>query len=211
VAVFENVPAEGIDIWLTPGERFTITGRVFWPEGAAVENITIEYANLSAQRSGLWTVPEPGDYFAISGVPTGLVMLMARADSDRGPLAGMLSTEVHVGGVDDVELTLRVPGTVEGRIVYEGDVPASNRPSRVALKQRLLPVSPLYPVPESTIGANGAFLIRHALGAYDVEVPDLPAGFRVVRVTQHGRALPESRVHVAAGETIGSLEVVVGR
>jgi hypothetical protein len=211
VTVFEDVSAEGIDIWLTPGERFTITGRVFWPEGATAQNITIEYANLSAQRSGLWTVPEPGDYFAINGVPTGLVMLMARADSNRGPLAGVISTEVHVGGVDDVELTLRVPGTVEGRIIYEGNVPASSRPSRVALKQRLLPVSPLYPVPESAIGANGAFQIRHALGMYDVELPDLPAGFRIVRVTQHGRALPESRVHVAAGETIDSLEIVVGR
>src|SRR4030095_2366069 len=39
VNVFEGIPVDGIDIWLAPGERHSISGRMLWPEGAAVENI----------------------------------------------------------------------------------------------------------------------------------------------------------------------------
>ena len=55
VTVFEGVPVDGIDTWLMPGERHSISGRIVWPENTTVENIVIEYANLTAQRSGLWT------------------------------------------------------------------------------------------------------------------------------------------------------------
>jgi hypothetical protein len=61
VTVFEGVPVDGIDTWLMPGERHSISGRIIWPEDTSVENIVIEYANLTAHRSGLWTVPEPGE------------------------------------------------------------------------------------------------------------------------------------------------------
>jgi hypothetical protein len=206
ITVFEGVPVDGIDVWLTPGERHSISGRVLWPDGTTAENIVIEYANLAARRSGLWTVPDPGDLFRISGVPPGTVVLLARADSNRGPLAGVLSTEVNVDEIDDLELRLGTPGVVEGRIVYEPNVPAALRAKQIIFRQRLLSVSPLYPVPESEVGADGRFRIGDALGLYDFEVP----GFRVVRVTQHGREITRGRIRVGLGETISGLEVMVG-
>jgi hypothetical protein len=207
VTVFEGVPVDGIDVWLVPGERHSISGRVFWPDGITAENIVIEYANLTAQRTGLWTVPDPGDLFRITGVPRGTVVLLARADSNRGPLAGMVTTEVNVDEIDDIELKLEIPGAMEGRIVYETSVPASIRARQIALKQRFLPVSPLYPSPESAVGPDGRFRLGNALGLYGFEVP----GFRVVRVTQGGREIPNAQVGVAPGETITGLEVLVGR
>jgi hypothetical protein len=207
VTVFEGIPVDGIDTWLMPGERHSISGRVFWPDGIIAENIIIEYANVTAQRAGLWTVPEPGDLFRISGVPRGTVVLLARADSNRGPLAGVATTEINVDEIDDLELTLGIPGAVEGRVVYDTSVPASMRAREIVLKQRLLPVSALYPVPESAVSADGRFRIDGALGLYDFEVP----GLRIVRVTQHGREIAGGRISLGLGETVRDLVVTVAR
>jgi hypothetical protein len=207
VTVFEGIPVDGIDTWLMPGERHSISGRISWPEHTTAENIVIEYANLTAQRSGLWTVPEPGDLFHITGVARGTVVLLARADSNRGALAGVVTTEINVDEVDDLELRLGTPGIVEGRVVYDGSVPSASRARHIALKQRLLPVSPLYPISENAIGADGRFQINGALGVYDFELP----GLRVVRVTQQGREIPSGRIRVALGESITDIEVVVSR
>jgi carboxypeptidase family protein len=207
VTVFEGVPVDGIDTWLIPGERHSISGRIVWPENTTAENIVIEYANLTAGRSGLWTVPEPGDLFRITGVPRGTVVLLARADSNRGPLAGAVTTEINVDEVDDLELRLGAPGVVDGRVVYDSTVPAASRATSILLKQRLLPVSPLYPTPENAIGADGRFQITGALGVYDFDVP----GLRIVRVTQHGREIPNGRIRLGPSESITGLEVLVGR
>jgi hypothetical protein len=206
VRVLEGVPVDGIDTWLMPGERHSISGRVIWPAGITAENVIIEYANLTASRTGLWTVPEPGDLFRITSVPAGTVVLLARADSNRGPLAGVVTTEVNVDEIDDLELRLDLPGVVEGRVIYEASVPAASRARQIVLKQRLLPVSPLYPVPEGTIGGDSTFRIGNALGLYDFEVP----GLRVVRVTQHGREIASGRIRLGHGETISGIEVLVG-
>jgi len=205
VTVFEGIPVDGIDTWLMPGERHSISGRIVWPDNTIVENVVIEYANLSAQRAGLWTVPEPGDVFHITGVPRGTVVLLARADSNRGPLAGVVTTEINVDEIDDLELRLVTPGLVEGRVVYETNVPAANRARQITLKQRLLPVSPLYPAPESSVNSDGSFRLDGALGVYDFDLGDL----RIVRVMQHGREIPHARIHVGPGETITGLEVMV--
>jgi hypothetical protein len=207
VTVLQGIDVEGIDVWLTPAQRFSISGRVIRPEGTNVDNVAIEYANLSAHRSGLWTVPEPGDIFHITGVPQGTVVLLARADSNRGPLAGVVSTSVSMDDVEDLELTLGTPGTIEGRIVYDADVPLSSSARTIALRQRLLPVSPLYPSPESAIDTDGRFRITNALGVFELDVP----GLRVVRVSQHGREIPNAQIRVALNESVTGLEVLVGK
>ena len=207
VTVFEGIPVDGIDTWLVPGERHSISGRISWPENTTAENIVIEYANLTAQRSGIWTVPEPGDLFHISSVPRGTVVLLARADSNRGPLAGIVTTEINVDEVDDLELRLDTPGVVEGRVVYDASVPSTSRAAQIALKQRLLPVSPLYPTPQTTLGADGRFQISGALGVFDLEL----AGLRVVRVTQRGREISNGRIRIGPGESITDLEVLVSK
>lgn len=207
ITVFEGIPVDGIDTWLMPGERHSISGRILSPEGAGAENIVIEYANLTANRTGLWTVPEPGDLFRITGVPRGTVVLLARGDSSRGPLAGVVTTEINVDEIDDLELRLGTPGVVEGRVVYETNMPASSRATQITLRQRLLPVSPLYPAPESAVAVDGRFRLENGLGLYEFEVP----GFTVVRVSQHGRDIPGARISVGLGETFSGIEVMVAK
>lgn len=210
VTVFEGVPVDGIDTWLIPGERHSIAGRILRPAGVIAENIVIEYANLTAQRSGIWTVPEPGDLFRITGVPPGVVVLLARADSSRGPLAGVVTTHVNVDEIEDLELRIDRPGLVEGRVVYDPDVPVSSRVTRVGLRQRLLPVSALYPAPESDIAADGRFRLE-ALGSFSFDLPGSSGALRVTRVLQHGRPIADGHVRVMSGDHITGLEVMVGR
>ena len=145
--------------------------------------VFVVFAVLSATPAAAQAPPSgPADRW----VPRGTVVLLARADSNRGPLAGVVTTEVNVDEIDDLELRLDTPGTVEGRIVYDASVPAASRATRITLTQQLLPVSPLYPAPESAVSADGRLWIENALGVFDVDVPRL----RVVRVTRLGRELP---------------------
>jgi hypothetical protein len=211
VTLLEGVAAEGIDVWLTPAQRFSISGRVLWPDGLAVDNIAIEYSDLNARRPGLWTVSDPGGIFTITGVPAGTLVLLARADSAQGPLVGAASTEVTVAAVEDLRLTLGKPGMVEGRLVYEAGLPASARPTSIALRQRLIQVSALYPIPESAIGADGRFQISNAFGEYEFELRGLSAGLRIKSVSRGGRPLADGRIGIAGGETITGVEILVGR
>jgi len=88
--------------------------------------------------------------------------------------------------------------------VYDASVPPASHAAQIALTQQLLPVSPLYPTPQTTIGADGRFQISGALGVYDLDLP----GLRVVRVTQRGREIPNGRIRVGPRESITDLEVV---
>jgi hypothetical protein len=211
ITLLEGVASDGVDLWLVPTRRFSVSGRVSWPPGVAVDGITIEYGNPTDRRAGVWTVSDPGGVFTIEGVAPGTVMLLATAESTRGRLMGTVSTDVHVGDVEDLSLRLEVPGQVEGRIVFSNDVPATARPSTIRLMPKLLNVSPLYPAPESPIDSDGRFHFTQALGEYEVVIPDLSPGVRITSVARGGFTLARNRIGIAAGETISGLSVTVGR
>ncbi|HEY1306457.1 MAG TPA: hypothetical protein VGF24_23045 [Vicinamibacterales bacterium] len=48
-------------------------------------------------------IPDPyAGLFTVGGVAPGTLVLLATADSDRGPLRGIASTDVRVGDVEDL-------------------------------------------------------------------------------------------------------------
>lgn len=211
VTVFEGVPTEGIDIWLAPApQRFSIGGRIFWPDDVEVSNLVIEYGGPDAIRRGVWYVHDPGGLFTIDGVAQGTYVLLARAETPEGPMVGLASTDVALGPVEDVRLTLRRPGALAGRIVTEGTHSGSLADLRVSAVQMLLTLSPLYPVAAARVSAEGRFDVQHLLGEYTIQVDGLPAGWRVRRVMHNGVPLPNSRVIVGPEERITGLEIVVG-
>jgi hypothetical protein len=211
VTVLEGVNAEGIDIWLTPSQRFYVSGRVFWPVGVAVESINIDYGDPEGTRSGLWLVSDPGGLFTLSGIAPGALTMLVTANTDQGMLMGMATTEVTVDSVEDVRITVDRPGLVSGRIVYEGNVPNSSRATALIANQKLLKVSALYPVPESSIDSSGRFELRNTVGEYEFDLEGAGAGLSIKRVMRNGRALPMNRIGVAPGEAIRDLEIVVSR
>jgi len=211
VTVLEGVNAEGIDIWLTPSQRFYVSGRVIWPVGIAVEGITIDYGDPEGTRSGLWLVSDPGGLFTLSGIAPGALAMLVRADTDQGMLMGLATTEVTVDSVEDVRIIVDRPGLVAGRVVYEGNVPASSRATSLVAQQKLLKVSALYPTPESSIDSSGRFELRNTLGEYEFDLHGLGAGLSIKRIVRNGRILPTNRIGVVPGEVIGDIEIVVGR
>ena len=210
VTVLEGVNAEGIDIWLTPAQRFDVSGRVFWPVGVGVENITIDYGDPGGARSGVWFVSDPGGLFTLSGIAPGALTLLVRAETDQGAMLGIASTEVAVDSVEDVRIVVDRPGLISGRIVYEGNVPQASRATSIMAVQKLLKVSALYPVPESQVDSSGRFELPGTIGEYEFAFDGLAPGLRIERVTRNGRALPMNRIGVAAGEVVRDIEIVVG-
>ena len=211
VTLLEGVNAEGIDVWLTPSQRFSVSGRVFWPVGVSIESLVIDYGDPAGTRSGMWFVSDPGGLFTLTGIAPGALTMLVRADSDQGPLIGIASTEVTVDSVEDIRVVVDRPGLIAGRVVYEGSVPASSRATSIVAAQKLLKVSALYPVPESTIDDSGRFELAGAIGEYEFALDGLAPGLAIKRVTRNGRPLPLNRIGLAAGETIRDIEIVVGQ
>jgi carboxypeptidase family protein len=211
IRVLEGVVSDGVDLWLAPARRFSISGRVLSPDGVATDRITIEYGNPVDTRASVWTVSDPGGVFTIDGVAPGTVVLLASAESTRGRLMGIAATDVRVGGVEDLSLRLETPGAVEGRVTFPTELPASARPTKITLAPKLLNVSPLYPIPEAPIEADGRFRLTNALGDYEIVIPDLARGLRITSVARGGYTLAGNRVGVTAGETTAGVNVTVGR
>jgi hypothetical protein len=212
ISLLEGVVSDGVDLWLAPARRFSISGRVFGPDGGAIDRVTIEYGNPADTRASVWTVSDPGGVFTIDGVAPGTVVLLATAESPRGRLMGIAATDVRVGSVEDLSLRLETPGAIEGRVTFPAELPASVRPTRIVLAPRLLNVSPLYPVPEAPIEADGRFRLTNALGEYEIVIPDLArGGLRITSVTRGSYTFAGNRVGVTAGETTAGVNVTVGR
>lgn len=211
VTVLEGVNAEGIDIWLTPSQRFYVSGRVFWPVGVNVDNVMIDYGDPGGDRSGLWLVADPGGLFTLSGIVPGALTMLVRAETDQGMLMGLATTEVTVDSVEDVRIVVDRPGVVSGRMVYEGNVPAAQRATALVAQQRLVKVSALYPVPEASIDSSGRFELRNTIGEYEFDLVGAGSGLSIKRVMRNGRPLPANRLGVAPGEAIRDVEIVVGR
>ena len=212
VVVFDGMPTEGIDVWLEPApQRYSISGRVFWPDGVAIENLVIEYGGPDDVRHGIWYVSDPDGLFTVEGASRGTYVLLARAESSRGPLIGIAATDVFNDSAQDVRVTLRQPGVIEGRLVIEGGAGPDPSTLRLTPTQTLLILSPLYPVVEATPDSSGRFTMTQLLGAFTISVRGLPPGWRVRRVTRGGATLPDNRVTVLPGERVNGIDVVVAR
>ena len=210
VTLLEGLATSGVDVWLAPARRFSISGRVIWPEGATAHDITIEYGNPSDRRANIWTVSDPGGLFTIDTVAPGTVVLMASADSNRGRLMAVVSTDVRADNVEDVTVTLVPPARIEGRVVFPSNLPASSRPKTISLVPRLLNVSALYAIPEAPIAGDGAFAMLNVLGEYEITIPGLTGGFRVQSVSRDDSVLRGNLIGAATGEVVDRIVVTVG-
>jgi len=211
ITVFDGVAAEGIDVWLAPApQRFALSGRVFWPDGVEVNNLVIEYGGPNAIRRGLWYVSDPGGLFTIEGVAQGTYVLLARGETRSGPLVGLVSTDVSLGSVEDIRLTLGTPGTLEGRLVIDGAAKTPLTGLRITPVHALLTLSPVYPVEDGIAAEDGRFHLPNLVGEYSLDVRGLPPGWRVKRVMRGGQPAANNRVTVGPGERITGVEIVVG-
>jgi hypothetical protein len=211
ITVIDGISTEGIDLWLEPSaRRYSIAGRVYWPESIAVENLVVEYGGSEDAQRGLWYVSDPGGLFTLTGASRGSYVLLARADTPDGPLMGIAATDVANDSVYDVRLTLRRPGNIEGRIIIEGSGGPNPETLRVVPTQTLLQVSPLYPAAEATPDGSGRFSLPQLLGEFSISVTGLPSGWRLRRITRAGAVARDNRVAVRPEERV-TIEVVIAK
>lgn len=209
IRVIESVPTEGIDIWLAPApQRYTVSGRIFLPDGIEARELVIEYGGPDVIRRGIWYVHDPGGLFEIEGVAQGPLMLLARAETDSGVYMGIVSTIISVEPVQDVRIVMRRPGRIQGRVVFER-TPPDGAEVRIRPVQTLLKLSALYPVQDSAVASDGRFECRDMLGAYTFEVQGLPPGWTVGRVQRAGRPVADPGIVVTGEETVTDVEVMV--
>ena len=210
IRLLDGVPTEGIDIWLAPApQRYTVSGRIFLPDGVQARELVIEYGGPDVIRRGIWYVYDPGGLFEIEGVAQGPLVLLARAETASGLYMGIASTIISVESVQDVRIVMRQPGRIQGRVVFEGSPPDTPN-VRITPVQTLLKLSAFYPVKDSEVALDGRFECQEVIGAYSFEVQGLPPGWTVRRVHRAGRPVPDNRIVVTGEETVTDVVVMVG-
>ena len=124
---------------------------------------------------------------------------------------GIATTEVTVDSVEDVRIVVDRPGLVSGRIVYEGNVPASSRATSLVARAEAA---------QGVCAVSGAGVVNRL--EWTIRTPQHRrririrargpgSGLSIKRVMRNGRALPMNRIGVALGETVRDIEIVVGR
>lgn len=211
VAVSEGQTAAGVDIWIPSQPLSGVIGRVAWPVGVRVESITIEYGDPGGDRSGVWIVSDAEGRFALTGIRPGPLVLLAHVRTDQGLMMGAASIDFRGDAITEVPLVVDRAGAVEGRVVYQEDVPAAVRARTLTLVQRRMRVTALNPAPAAEIAADGRFRAGDALGDFEVDLQGLPSGYAVTEVRRGGTPLPGRRITVSEGETVADVEVVVAR
>ena len=92
VTLREGLATTGVDVWLTPARRFSISGRVMWPETETVEDITTapEVASLWRKRvTAAFRTKQPVQFEFTYPTPAGIfnytTQLVPELDLHRPP------------------------------------------------------------------------------------------------------------------------------
>jgi hypothetical protein len=205
VEILAGIPTEGIDVWLWPyPRRFTVAGRVFGPDGNNFDSLVLEFGRPGTRAADVWTRTEPGGLFYIDTAPPGPIVFRARATMGDRTFVGVAATTVAVAPVEDVEITVREPVPVEGRVrvAAGGALPAG---LSVALVPEALRPSALYSAPSARVGAEGAFRLRSETGRQTVVVEGLPPQWAILSVDGAGRDI----VDVSDTRTEG-VDILIG-
>jgi hypothetical protein len=182
VEVAPGISTEGIDIWLWPyPRRFTVSGRVFGPDGMLFEDLVIEFGRPGTRATDIWTRTDPGGLFSIDTAPPGPLVLRARATDGDRPLVGVAVTTVAVAPVEDIRITVRDPVIVTGQVHTDGGHPLPAGLMVTLVPEALRP-SALYPAEPAKVGEDGRFAARSEPGPQMVVVGGLPAGWTLLSV-----------------------------
>ena len=155
---------------------------------------------------------QPEGDFEMRGVPPGryLLRVQPRGPRDADELVGL--TTVTVAGADlaGVAIALQPPGTMSGRIEFEGGTPATVRASQVRLSivpagPRVLPMMTGGP-PE--VADDFTFRFRGAMGTVQVR-PNGPPGWHLKAIVVDGEDVTDQPVSMAPGANLQGMRVLL--
>lgn len=212
VAVGQEV--SGVTFALTPTRVARISGRVV---GAPPDGIS-GMVMLMPEDGMMLGVPSagmvrPDGQFDLAGVPPGRYVLQLQS-RQRGPDELVGVTPVTVAGTDlqNVIITLRRPGTVSGRIEFDGGPPADVTPANVRVM--VMPTDPssgrfTMTGPAQTSG-DYTFTTGGVLGSALIRVSP-PPGWYLQSVQHGGDDVTDTPVQLDGGTEVRDVRVLLTR
>lgn len=213
VAIGVGQEVDGISFGLTPTRLSRISGRVIgWPStrGMGFISATPDEGIMMGGMTGSGQLQPEGD-FEMRSVPPGRWVLQVQ---QRGPrngeeLVGMTTVTVAGNDLTNVTITMQRPGTIRGRVDFEGGVPSTVRASQVLVYAEPVDRRPgaFVPGPPETAD-DFTFHARTGFGPVLLRVGGA-AGWHLKAVEADGEDVTDSPMTVAPGTELTGVRVLL--
>lgn len=213
VTVSAGQEVSGVAFALMPTRVARISGRVIGGRSDGVDafvTIRPEDGSMVSMMSG--GMVQPDGAFELSGVAPGRYTLQVQSRG-RGPdeLVGM--TPVAVAGADlqNITITMQAPGTISGRVEFEGGMPSTVRPSMVrVMPSPLDPMSPrsMMSGPPPQTADDLTFTVRGAMGPVVMRAAP-PPGWYLKGIYDGSEDVTDAPVRLDPGSKVEGLRVVL--
>jgi hypothetical protein len=206
----------GITFGLTPTRLSRVSGRVIgWTSARGMG-----FVMAMPEDTTTWTGPtgppgqiQPEGDFEMRGLAPGRYTLRVqpRGPRDSEDLVGLAAITVAGTDLSGVTITLQPPGTMTGRIEFEGGVPSTVRASQVRLSVipadgRGGPMMMMSGPPE--VGDDFTFRVRGATGGVFVR-PNGPPGWHLKAVVVDDDDVTDAPVSLAPGANLQGVRVLL--
>lgn len=215
VVVSAGQEVSGVAFSLMPTRVARVSGRVIGGKGKdgvdAFVAIRLEDGSMTPMMPG--GMVHPDGTFELAGVAPGRYVLQVQS-RNRGPddMVGMTPVTVAGADVQNVAITMQPPGTLSGRIEFEGGTP----PGVSAAMVRVMP-TPLDPMSARAMMSGPpqtaedlTFTARGAMGPVIVRA-SAPPGWYLKGVYHGAEDVTDTPVRMDPGTTIEGLRVVLSR
>jgi hypothetical protein len=196
--------AAGIDVTIGGTPRtFVISGRVIDPEGHDTSATLTAATNGSgireASESMTQGVPPSGEFTMT--VDAGEYTLLAQ--EANAVAMQHLSVEADVSGL---QLMLRKPARITGRVIFEGTGP---RPSDLLVEAASNDDEGNRLSRAERVGASGAFTLNNVIGTREIRASTLRGGWTVKSITSGGRSLTDVPIEFTGAEDLRDVVIVL--
>jgi hypothetical protein len=199
---------DDIDITPQPQLRHRVGGFLLADNGSTLRNVRVDYASEAGMAGTITDVPDDGR-FTLDSV-SGLLTLIATADTDGGPAIGVTQVNVMTS-LEGVQVVLGEPAQVRGRVTWQGGLPQVQPPLAVWLVSD-------WPRPSgndlrdtASVDLDGRFIINNVIGERSVAIMGPMAPWEMKEVRRGGRVLLDGRLTLSAGQLVDDLEIVMVR
>lgn len=205
----------GITFALTPTRVARISGRVVGLVGDrrdayVMARVDDGVGGFGGMQSG-GQVDDEGA-FHLAGLAPGRYVLQVqpRGRREEDELVGMVTVTVAGTDLTNVVIALQRPGTISGRVEFEGGVPPTVRPSQVRVYPSAVDENPARSMTsiEPQTGEDFTFTMRGALGPVLLQ-PNAPRGWHLKSVTLDGEDVTETPLPLVAGTNITGVRVLL--
>ncbi len=213
ISVGAGQEVSGITFGMTPTRVARISGRVIGgtagnADGSFVMLMPDEAMGMGGMLPG--SMVQRDGTFVVNAVPPGRYTLRVQPrGSDPDGLAGSVSVVAAGLDLDNVVIALQKPGTLAGRIEFEGGPPAGLAAGEVHVRPMSLdPMSrSFFPIPPRTHD-DFTFSIRGASGPTLIRVSGAP-GWYVQSVEASGEDVTDTPITLAAGVDVQGVRILM--